>query len=45
MNSQPYYVLLDNNENLLVKPKAYDLDVDNFIGFLDEATNEFNNRK
>ncbi|MFC0875731.1 cytochrome c biogenesis protein CcdA [Saccharicrinis sp. FJH2] len=45
VNSQPYYVLLDNNENLLEQPKAYDLDVDNFIEFLDKATNEFNNRE
>jgi thioredoxin-related protein len=45
INSQPYYVLLDNNENMLVKPKAYDLDVNNFIDFLDKGTREFNNRQ
>jgi thioredoxin-related protein len=37
VNSQPYYVLLDNNGELLNKPKAYDLNVDNFIKFLDDG--------
>ncbi|MGE5393769.1 MAG: cytochrome c biogenesis protein CcdA [Candidatus Saccharibacteria bacterium] len=45
VNAQPYYVLLDGNEQMLVKPKAYDLNVDNFIKFLDDAVAEFNKRK
>jgi thiol:disulfide interchange protein DsbD len=45
VNAQPYYVLLDGKEQLLVQPKAYDLDVDNFIKFLDDAVAEFNKRK
>ncbi|MFH2143216.1 MAG: cytochrome c biogenesis protein CcdA [Bacteroidota bacterium] len=55
MNAQPYYVLLDNKGdindpdhikiNLLAKPKAYDLDVDNFIKFLDDGLAEFKKRK
>lgn len=45
VNAQPYYVLLDGQEQLLVQPKAYDLNVDNFIKFLDDALAEFNKRK
>lgn len=43
-NAQPYYVLLDNREQPLVKPKSYDPAVENFVKFLDEATAEFNRR-
>lgn len=45
VNAQPYYVLLDGNEQLLVQPKAYDLDANNFVEFLDAALAEFNKRK
>ncbi len=41
VNAQPYYVLLDNNENLLAPPRAYDLNVDEFIKFLDQAIEKF----
>lgn len=34
-NAQPFYVLMDAEENVLVEPKAYDLNVENFIQFLD----------
>lgn len=34
-NSQPYYVILDGDGNLLVSPRAYDLNVDSFKQFLD----------
>jgi len=37
-NAQPFYVILDQNENLVISPKAYDLNVNNFISFLDEAS-------
>ncbi len=43
-NSQPYYVLLDNNGELLRKPTAYDLKVENFIKFLDEGIAEYKKR-
>ncbi|WP_234736543.1 protein-disulfide reductase DsbD family protein [Tellurirhabdus bombi] len=36
-NAQPHYCLVDNNGNLLVQPKNYDLDVNNFAAFLDEG--------
>jgi len=42
VNSQPYYVLLDTNGNLLTSPRAYDLDVDAFVKFLDTGTGNFN---
>ncbi len=34
VNAQPYYVLLNPNGEMLVQPKAYDLNVDNYIKFL-----------
>ncbi|HAH58034.1 MAG TPA: disulfide bond formation protein DsbD [Bacteroidales bacterium] len=44
VNAQPYYCLLDTEGKLLVQPKAYDLDVENFLDFLDSAINEFKKR-
>lgn len=40
-NAQPYYVLLNNEEELLMSPIAYDLDVQNFINFLDQGIENF----
>jgi thiol:disulfide interchange protein DsbD len=45
VNAQPYYVLLDDNGDLLVNPRAYDLDVQAFVDFLDRGLSEFNNRQ
>ncbi len=45
VNAQPYYVLLDGNEQLLVQPRAYDLNPDRFVEFLDTALAEFKKRK
>ena len=45
VNSQPYYVLLDTKGELLNKPKAYDLNVDNFIRFLDDGVAAFKKNK
>lgn len=44
-NAQPYYVLLDHNGELLVQPRAYDLDVDEFVEFLDRGVAEFQARQ
>ncbi len=41
INSQPYYVLVDTNGETLVEPKGYDLNIDNFIKFLDSGVEEF----
>jgi len=35
VNAQPYYVLMDAQEDVLVTPIAYDLSVENFVQFLD----------
>jgi len=43
-NAQPYYVILDHKEELLVKPKAYDTNILNFVSFLEEAKAEFGRR-
>ncbi len=44
VNAQPYYVLLDTAGRLLVPARAYDLDVDAFVRFLDAGKTEFDNR-
>lgn len=43
-NSQPYYVLLDNEEKILTAPRAYDLDIQTFVNFLDSGLNEYKKR-
>jgi len=43
INAQPYYVLLDNEGKTLHTPRAYDLDVDAFVKFLDEGIKNFKN--
>ncbi len=45
INAQPYYCLIDSNENLLVPPKDYDLKVANFVAFLDEGKKAFQAKK
>lgn len=41
INAQPYYVLLDHEGGLLAQPRAYDLDIEAFIDFLDEGLENF----
>ncbi len=36
-NAQPFYVILNQDENLLIEPKAYDLSISAFVDFLDKA--------
>ncbi|MFC5282598.1 protein-disulfide reductase DsbD family protein [Pedobacter alpinus] len=36
-NSQPYYVLLNSDKKVLVAPQAYNLDIKNYIDFLDSG--------
>ena len=43
-NAQPYYVILDHEENLLVNPRSYDTSIPAFIEFLDRAKAEFEKR-
>ncbi|WP_162054995.1 protein-disulfide reductase DsbD family protein [Pontibacter pamirensis] len=44
VNAQPYYVLMDENENVLVKPISYDLNVENFVNFLDAGVASYKAR-
>ncbi|MCB0804641.1 MAG: thioredoxin family protein [Bacteroidales bacterium] len=45
VNAQPYYVLLDHKGRLLAKPRAYDLDVEAFVEFLDQGLQNFKEGK
>jgi thiol:disulfide interchange protein DsbD len=44
VNAQPYYVLLDTNGQLLAQPQAYNLNIDNFVKFLDSGLAAFKKR-
>jgi thiol:disulfide interchange protein len=45
-NAQPYYIILDpHTEKLLAPPKAYDLEVKNFVDFLDGALGRYKAKK
>jgi thiol:disulfide interchange protein len=44
-NAQPYYLLLDTNGELLVAPRAYDLDIDDFVDFLNRGVKNFEKRQ
>jgi hypothetical protein len=42
MNAQPYYVLMDHDENVLTgENKAYDKYVPNFVDFLNEGVKNY----
>jgi len=41
VNAQPYYVLLDSQGNQLVQPRAYDLNIEAFVEFLENGLHEF----
>jgi thiol:disulfide interchange protein len=36
-NSQPYYVIADHDGKVLVPPQAYNLDISNYVNFLDNG--------
>ncbi|NQZ75782.1 MAG: thioredoxin family protein [Ekhidna sp.] len=36
-NAQPFYVILNAREELLIAPRAYDLSISSFVDFLDSA--------
>jgi thiol:disulfide interchange protein DsbD len=44
-NAQPYYVILDHQEQLLATPRGYNTDIAAFVEFLDGASAEFQSRK
>lgn len=41
-NSQPYYVIADHEGNVLVPPQAFNLDIQNYVTFLDNGKSAFN---
>lgn len=45
VNAQPYYVLLDYNEQILVQPRGYNLNVAEFVEFLDKGIAEYHKRQ
>jgi thiol:disulfide interchange protein len=40
-NAQPFYVILDHNENLLVEPMGYNKDVQSFTEFLEKGLENY----
>lgn len=40
-NAQPFYVLVGNDENVLVTPYGYDRSVESFVKFLEEGKKKF----
>ena len=44
-NSEPYYILIDQNEKLLVEPSGYNPHADQFVEFLDNAKEEYKKRQ
>lgn len=42
-NAQPYYVLLNEDGELLMEPRAYDLSISGFVDFLDEGLENHRN--
>ncbi|RPH33591.1 MAG: DUF255 domain-containing protein [Bacteroidales bacterium] len=44
INGQPYYVLLDGDEKTLAEPRGYNLDIEDFIKFLDSGIEEYKKR-
>lgn len=45
MGAQPFYVLLDENGNMLTQPRGYTSDVSEYVEFLDEGLAEFKKRQ
>ena len=44
-NAQPFYVIVNQKGELLEQPTAYDLEVSDFIKFLDDGLNAYKNQK
>jgi len=40
-NSQPYYLILNHEGQLLTEPHAFDLNIENYVMFLDKAKMQF----
>jgi thiol:disulfide interchange protein DsbD len=44
-NAQPFYVLMGHNGEVLTQPRAYDLDIDEFVDFLEQGIENFKQGK
>lgn len=44
-NAQPFYLIVNPDGELLVEPKSYDLDISNFVAFLDSGISAYNQKK
>jgi Thiol:disulfide interchange protein len=44
-NAQPYYIIQDADRNILVTPKGYDLNIENFVKFLESGREAYRTRK
>ncbi|MCK5208035.1 MAG: thioredoxin family protein [Cyclobacteriaceae bacterium] len=40
-NAQPFYIIMNHDEELLLEPKSYDLSISNFISFLESGKKIF----
>ena len=45
VNAQPFYVLMNQKGDVLVQPRAYNLNVDEFVQFLDQGVKNYKNGK
>ncbi len=45
VNAQPFYVLMGHDNNVVIEPRAYDLDVNEFVTFLKEGVENFKKGK
>ena len=45
VNAQPFYVLMGHDGEVLAQPRAYDLDVNAFVDFLDTGVSNFKEGK
>jgi thiol:disulfide interchange protein DsbD len=43
-NAQPFYIIMNQDEELLLEPKSYDLSISNFISFLENGNKAFKSR-
>lgn len=43
-NSQPYYIILDNNGDAMVPPTYYDENVSKFVGWLNDGINAYKSK-
>ncbi len=43
INTQPFYVIMDSDENILVEPRGYNSNINEYIEFLDKGYENFKN--